>query len=151
MYHFKNLSSINGALRPGIVHRIDADTTGLLMVAKNDKAHEILAKELSEKKTTRKQVPARSEEARQQQLENLAMNLAEKKLRDGTASSQLICHFLNLTTQKAKLEQEKLKADTQLQMKKVETLDSQARTEELYVSAINAMKKYQGVSEEFYD
>lgn len=105
----------------------------------------------SEKKTTRKQVPARSEEARQQQLENLAMNLAEKKLRDGTASSQLICHFLNLTTQKAKLEQEKLKADTQLQMKKVETLDAQARTEELYVSAINAIKKYQGVSEEFYD
>ena len=56
MYHFKNLSSINGALRPGIVHRIDADTTGLLMVAKNDKAHEILAKELEEKKTKRKYI-----------------------------------------------------------------------------------------------
>ena len=40
MYHFKNLSSINGALRPGIVHRIDADTTGLLVIAKNDKTHE---------------------------------------------------------------------------------------------------------------
>ena len=56
MYHFKNLSSINGALRPGIVHRIDADTTGLLMVAKNDKAHEILAKELESKKTKRKYI-----------------------------------------------------------------------------------------------
>ena len=56
MYHFKNLSSINGTLRPGIVHRIDADTTGLLMVAKNDKAHEILAKELEEKKTKRKYI-----------------------------------------------------------------------------------------------
>ena len=56
MYHFKNLSNINGPLRPGIVHRIDADTTGLLMVAKNDKAHEILAKELEEKKTKRKYV-----------------------------------------------------------------------------------------------
>ena len=54
MYHFKNLSKINGALRPGIVHRIDAFTTGLLMVAKNDKAHEILAKELENKKTKRK-------------------------------------------------------------------------------------------------
>ena len=56
MYHFKNLSNINGPLRPGIVHRIDADTTGLLMVAKNDKAHEILAKELEEKHTKRKYI-----------------------------------------------------------------------------------------------
>ena len=53
MYHAKNLSNINGEFRPGIVHRIDADTTGLLMIAKNNKAHEILAKELEEKKTHR--------------------------------------------------------------------------------------------------
>lgn len=53
MYHSKNLSSINGEFRPGIVHRIDRDTTGLLMVAKNDKAHEFLAKQLEEKKTRR--------------------------------------------------------------------------------------------------
>lgn len=53
LYHC-NLSSKNGCFRPGIVHRIDAYTTGLLMVAKNDKAHEILAKELEEKKTYRK-------------------------------------------------------------------------------------------------
>jgi len=56
LYHSKSLSDINGEFRPGIVHRIDADTTGLLMVAKNNKAHEILADELSEKKTTRKYV-----------------------------------------------------------------------------------------------
>lgn len=49
MYHSKNLSTINGEFRPGIVHRIDADTTGLLMVAKNDKAHIKLAKQLEEK------------------------------------------------------------------------------------------------------
>jgi len=53
LYHC-NLSSNNGEFRPGIVHRIDADTTGLLMIAKNNKAHEILAKELEEKKTYRK-------------------------------------------------------------------------------------------------
>ena len=53
MYHSKNLSSINGEFRPGIVHRIDAYTTGLLMVAKNDKAHEFLAKQLEEKSTKR--------------------------------------------------------------------------------------------------
>ncbi len=56
MFHMKELSNINGELRPGIVHRIDADTTGLLMIAKNNKAHEILAKELEEKKTKRKYV-----------------------------------------------------------------------------------------------
>ena len=54
LYHSKSLSDLNGEFRPGIVHRIDADTTGLLMVAKNNKAHEILSKELSDKKTTRK-------------------------------------------------------------------------------------------------
>ena len=55
LYHTK-LSNVNGEERPGIVHRIDAYTTGLLMVAKNNKAHKILAKELEEKKTTRKYV-----------------------------------------------------------------------------------------------
>lgn len=54
LYHFKNLSSINGEFRPGIVHRIDANTTGLLMIAKNDKSHEKLAKQLEEKTTYRK-------------------------------------------------------------------------------------------------
>jgi len=56
LYHSKSLSDINGEFRPGIVHRIDADTTGLLMVAKNNKAHEILAEELSKKETTRKYI-----------------------------------------------------------------------------------------------
>lgn len=55
LYHTK-LSDVNGDERPGIVHRIDAYTTGLLMVAKNNKAHEILARELAEKKTYRKYV-----------------------------------------------------------------------------------------------
>ena len=53
LYYSKNLSSINGEFRPGIVHRIDADTTGLLMIAKNDKAHKILADQLKEKTTHR--------------------------------------------------------------------------------------------------
>ena len=56
MYHSKNLSSINGEFRPGIVHRIDAYTTGLLMIAKNDKAHEFLQKQLQDKITTRKYI-----------------------------------------------------------------------------------------------
>nr|WP_295973952.1 RluA family pseudouridine synthase [uncultured Bacillus sp.] len=54
MAHCKDLSGINGVLRPGIVHRIDKDTSGLLMVAKNDLAHECLVNQLVEKSVTRK-------------------------------------------------------------------------------------------------
>lgn len=56
MYHVKDLSTINGVVRPGIVHRIDKDTSGLLMVAKNDLAHESLAKQLKDKTSLRKYV-----------------------------------------------------------------------------------------------
>ncbi|HES7076580.1 TPA: RluA family pseudouridine synthase [Streptococcus pyogenes] len=54
MYHIKDLSSTNGVVRPGIVHRIDKDTSGLLMVAKTDAAHQALAEELKAKKSLRK-------------------------------------------------------------------------------------------------
>lgn len=53
MHHIKDLSSINGVVRPGIVHRIDKDTSGLLMIAKNDNAHRSLAAELKDKKSLR--------------------------------------------------------------------------------------------------
>ena len=56
LYHVKDLSTINGVVRPGIVHRIDKDTSGLLMIAKNDKAHQVLAQELKEKKSLRQYV-----------------------------------------------------------------------------------------------
>lgn len=56
MYHCNNLSTINGKIRPGIVHRIDADTSGLLLVAKNDMVHNDLAKQISEKSVVRKYV-----------------------------------------------------------------------------------------------
>lgn len=54
MAHCKDLSGINGVMRPGIVHRIDKDTSGLLMVAKNDMAHESLVNQLVEKSVTRR-------------------------------------------------------------------------------------------------
>ncbi len=55
MYHFQNnLSTINGEFRPGIVHRIDMDTTGLLVICKNDKAHQYISNQLSEHSITRK-------------------------------------------------------------------------------------------------
>jgi 23S rRNA pseudouridine1911/1915/1917 synthase len=56
MYHMTSLSNLNGNTRPGIVHRIDKDTSGLLMVAKNNKAHMILSEELKKKKTKREYI-----------------------------------------------------------------------------------------------
>ncbi|MGB7366842.1 RluA family pseudouridine synthase [Carnobacterium jeotgali] len=56
MYHIKDLSGINGTIRPGIVHRIDKDTSGLLMVAKNDSAHEKLAAQLKDKTSLREYI-----------------------------------------------------------------------------------------------
>lgn len=56
LYHTKDLSGINGKIRPGIVHRIDKDTSGLLMVAKNDVAHEKLSAQLKDKKAQREYV-----------------------------------------------------------------------------------------------
>lgn len=56
MYHVKDLSAINGQIRPGIVHRIDKDTSGLLMIAKNDQAHLALAEELKSHKALRQYV-----------------------------------------------------------------------------------------------
>lgn len=56
MYHCNNLSQVNGVIRPGIVHRIDADTSGLLLVAKNDMAHVDLAKQISEKSVKREYI-----------------------------------------------------------------------------------------------
>ncbi|BAL62032.1 RluA family pseudouridine synthase [Melissococcus plutonius] len=56
LYHIKDLSSINDVIRPGIVHRIDKDTSGLLIVAKNNQAHEALAKQLKDKTILRKYI-----------------------------------------------------------------------------------------------
>lgn len=56
LYHLDNLSGINGKIRPGIVHRIDKDTSGLLMVAKNDQAHRHLSAQLKEKTSKREYI-----------------------------------------------------------------------------------------------
>lgn len=53
LFHVKNLSSINGIIRPGIIHRLDKDTSGLLIIAKNDKAHRALAKDLKDRTVKR--------------------------------------------------------------------------------------------------
>lgn len=88
--------------------------------------------------------PALTEEARENQLIYLATNLAEQQLRDGTASSQVITHYLKLGTAKEKLERDILEKNKELLVAKTEMLKSQKKTEELYSNAIAAMRRYSG-------
>lgn len=88
--------------------------------------------------------PAIDPEARQNQLIALAVDCAEKQLRDGTASSQVITYYLKQGSMQAKLEIERLKAETALQMAKVEQLKSEKRSEELIEEALKAFKNYAG-------
>ena len=88
--------------------------------------------------------PALTPEARENQLIYLATELAEQQIRDGTASSQVLTHFLKLGSSKEKLEQEILSEQKQLLVAKTEALQSSKKIEELYANAINAMKNYSG-------
>ena len=91
--------------------------------------------------------PALSPEARENQLISLAVDLAEKQLQEGTASSQVITHYLKLGSTKERLEKEKLEEENKLLRAKTENLQSQKRVEELYSEAIKAMRNYNGQGE----
>lgn len=91
---------------------------------------------------------ANDPEARESQLINMATNLAEQQLRDGTASSQVICHYLKLGTMEKRLEMEKLKNENKLLEAKTSALESMKNTQVLYEEAIAAMKSYSGHKEE---
>lgn len=101
-------------------------------------------KRSASKQGARKRPQPRSAEANESYLINLAMNLARKKLEDGTATSQLITHFLNLGTEKARLERERLIADTKVAVAKAEAMESQKRSEEIAKKAFEAFKSYAG-------
>lgn len=94
--------------------------------------------------TKRRSRPAINPEARQNQLISLAVDLAEQQLRDGTASSQLITHYLKLATTKEQLELKLLEKEVELKQAKTEALQSAKRIEELYTNALNAMRNYSG-------
>lgn len=94
--------------------------------------------------SSRKRRPALSPEARENQLISLAVDLAEKQLQEGTASSQVITHFLKLGSSKAELEREKLAMENELIRAKTESIQSQKKMEEVYLNALNAMKRYSG-------
>jgi hypothetical protein len=86
--------------------------------------------------------PATTPEARENQLVNLAFGLAERQILDGTASSQVITHYLKLGSTREFLEQERLRNENALTQAKIEQMASQKRVEELYKTALNAMKSY---------
>ena len=92
----------------------------------------------------RKMPPARTPEARENQMIALAVELAEKQLMEGTASSQVITHFLKLGSTKEKIEKEILVKQKDLITAKTEQIQSQKRIEELYGDALNAMRRYSG-------
>ena len=87
-------------------------------------------------------------EDREQYLINLSLDAAEKQLREGTASSQVITHFLKLGSSRELLEQEKLKEETKQTRAKIDSLEASAKSEERYAAAIEAMRGYQGVEDE---
>ena len=105
----------------------------------------------TEKDTNRqkkKRAPGRTLESRENQLISLAVDLAEKQLSEGTASSQVITHYLKLGSTMERLEKEKLVKENELLKAKTEALKSAKKVEELYMNALNAMRAYSGKQED---
>ena len=96
------------------------------------------------KDTQKKMRPATTPEARENQMIALAVDLAEKQLIEGTASSQVITHYLKLATTKEKIEREILEKQKELIVAKTENLQSAKRIEDLYSNALKAMQNYSG-------
>lgn len=95
-------------------------------------------------KVPRKGPPATTPEARENQMISLAVDLAEKQLMAGTASSQVITHFLKLASTKERIEKEILTEQKKLIVAKTDAIQSAKKVEELYLKALDAMKTYSG-------
>lgn len=98
----------------------------------------------AEPKSKPRRRPATTPEARENEMVSLAIDLAEQQIRDGTASSQVITHFLKLGSSRELLEQERLEHENELTRVKIEAIESQKRVEELYREALDAMRSYAG-------
>lgn len=103
-----------------------------------------MARGRAEGSSSRKIRPALTPEARENQMISLAVDLAEKQLLEGTASSQVITHFLKLGSTKAQVEKELLEQQRDLAAAKTDSLKSQQKIEELYTDAMAAMRRYNG-------
>lgn len=97
-----------------------------------------------DKPSTPRRPPATTPEGRENQMVSLAVELAEKQLRDGTATSQVISHYLKMGSSRERLEQERISRENELLRAKAEAIASAQRVEELYTTALNAMRSYAG-------
>ena len=105
----------------------------------------MVARQVSPKNTPLTKRPAATTlDGREQQLVALAVDEAERQIRAGTASAQVVTHFLKLGSTREKLEQERIAHENELLVAKREALASQARVEELYSKALGAMRQYSG-------
>lgn len=94
-----------------------------------------------------KRTKARTQQGKENYLINLAMGLVEQQLLDGTASSQVLTHFLKLATTKEKLENEKLRSDLRVAEAKIKSFQSADEIKDLYEKALSAMNRYSGEGE----
>lgn len=92
----------------------------------------------------RQRAPARTPEAREDELAAAAYDLAEDQIRSGTASSQVITHFLKAGSRRERMEQMRMSHEIELMQVKKEQLEGQQRVEALFADAIEAMRTYQG-------
>ena len=104
----------------------------------------MVAKRTESSAPRKRRPPATTPEARENQMISLAVDLAEKQMREGTASSQTIQHYLKLGSTRERLEQQRLMREVDLLEKKAEGMASAVRVEELYEKAIMAMRSYAG-------
>jgi hypothetical protein len=95
--------------------------------------------------------PALTPEARENQLIDLAVELAEKQLLEGTASSQVITHYLKLGSTRERLERERLEEENRLLRAKTKALADNEERKVLYEEAIKAMRRYNGHGDELDD
>lgn len=98
-----------------------------------------------------KRRPSTTDEGREKQMVSLAIDLAEKQMLEGSASSQVITHYLKLGSTRESLEQERLRNENLMLKAKAEQLESQKHVEELYAEALEAMRRYSGQEVETYD
>lgn len=106
-------------------------------------------KDSTSKATTKGLRPALTPEARENQLIALAVDRAEQQLLDGTASSQVITHFLKLGSMRERLERERLEEENKLLKAKTENLKSMKRSEELMEMALKAFRSYNGQDDSY--
>ena len=98
-------------------------------------------------RTETRRPPATTPDERENQLIEAAVDLAEQQLRSGEASAQVITHYLKLGSSRERLEQERLKTEVLVLKTKQELMESEKRTEELMIQALNAMRGYSGAED----